>query len=255
MIQASHVPCPDRSQQESALMKTLFYLFDLEGTLISKAFFSDVLIPYSRIHLKDFILKHHDDRSIGETLNDVKASLSKEQKSNLNLNDLIQILSYWIDTGKETPELSNIQAHIWDLGYSKNHFKADVYPDVKSFFLEILNSNAQIGIYSSYSIHAQKLIMGYSSAGDLTPLISYFYDTRIGEKKESTSYLNIACAAHVEPAKIHFFSDHAKELEAAKEAGLKVTEVQRSGNQYSRFESITDFSRLHIESLYSHRLE
>ena len=108
--------------------------------------------------------------------------------------------------------------------------------------MKILDSGAQIGIYSSGSVHAQKLIFGFSVEGDLTPLISHYFDTKIGGKRERTSYMNIAHAVRFHPQDIHFFSDIPEELIAAESAGLRVSQLLRPGTAPSHFEGLRDFS-------------
>jgi len=155
---------------------------------------------------------------------------------------VIDTLLHWIKIDRKHGALKEIQGLIWDVGYSKNDFKGHVYHDVKPFFTKILEKGSKIGIYSSGSVHAQKLIFGYSTEGDLTPMISHYFDTKIGAKRERTSYSNIATAVHLAPQEIHFFSDIPEELAAAEAAGFGVTQVLRPGTKSSNFEGITDFS-------------
>lgn len=54
------------------------------------------------------------------------------------------------------------------------------------------NAGSKIAIFSSGSIHAQKLLFGYSVEGDLTGLIDGYFDTTTGGKREPESYLRIA---------------------------------------------------------------
>ena len=89
--------------------------------------------------------------------------------------------------------------------------------------------------------HAQKLIFGYSTEGDLTPMISFFFDTKVGGKRDRASYQKIADEVKITPQEIHFFSDIAEELAAAKEAGMAVTQVLREGTKSSEFEGISSF--------------
>ncbi|MFP5387354.1 MAG: acireductone synthase [Bacteriovoracia bacterium] len=223
---------------------TKLYLFDIEGTTTDINFVHKVLFPYAASHLKEFVLHHQKELSIQNAIAEVKKTVSTEEGLQLDLDGVIKKLLEWIKTDRKHGALKEIQGHIWDVGYSKNDFKGHVYPDVKPFFEKVLNSGAQVGIYSSGSVHAQKLIFGYSSAGDLTPMIAHYFDTKIGGKRERTSYSNIANAVHLKPQDIHFFSDIPEELEAANEAGLKVTQVLREGTKPSRFEGIKDFSEL-----------
>lgn len=223
---------------------TKLYLFDIEGTTTDIHFVHQVLFPYSKDHLKDFVLHHQNEKLISNAINEVKETVRKEEGRNIDINGVIETLLRWISEDRKHGALKEIQGHIWDIGYSKNDFKGHVYPDVKPFFERILDSGAKVGIYSSGSVHAQKLIFGYSTDGDLTPMISHFFDTKIGGKRERTSYANIANAVHMKPEEIHFYSDIPEELKAASEAGLQVTQVLRPGTNGSDFEGIPDFSSL-----------
>ena len=225
---------------------TKLFLFDIEGTTTDIHFVHKVLFPYSEKKMKDFILLHKDDLKISEAIRNVQDTVLKEEHKKLGLDEVVEKLIAWIHSDRKHSALKEIQGHIWDLGYSKNDFKGHVYEDVPAFFRSILNRGKKIGIYSSGSVHAQKLIFGYSDAGDLTPLISYYFDTNIGGKRESTSYFNIAQSVKLSPSEIYFFSDIPEELFAAQSAGLKVTQVLRPGTKPSSFHSIETFEELYF---------
>jgi enolase-phosphatase E1 len=218
------------------------FLFDIEGTTTDINFVHKVLFPYSLEHISEFLEHHKNEKAFAEAIKDVQDTILKEEGKVPDLSEVKQTLMKWVREDRKHGALKEIQGHIWDLGYSKNDFKGHVYPDVRPFFIKILETGAKIGIYSSGSVHAQKLIFGYSSDGDLTPLISHYFDTKIGGKRERASYSNIANATHLAPSEIHFFSDITEELIAAKEAGFKVTHVLRPGTKPSSFENIPDFS-------------
>jgi enolase-phosphatase E1 len=220
---------------------TKLFLFDIEGTTTDINFVHKVLFPYSESRLADFVRTHGNDPSLKSAIDEVKATVKKEENREINLEEVIETLIAYIKSDRKHGGLKEIQGLIWDQGYSRGDFKGHVYPDVKPFFMKILNEGARIGIYSSGSIHAQKLIFGYSTDGDLTPMISYYFDTKIGPKRERTSYSNIANAVHLPPEEIRFFSDIAEELKAAKDAGFKVTHVVRPGTSPSQFEGIESF--------------
>jgi enolase-phosphatase E1 len=218
------------------------FLFDIEGTTTDIHFVHKVLFPYASDHLREYVLHHQNETSIANAIDDVKTTILKEENQHLDFDSVIETLLKWIKTDRKHPALKEIQGHIWDIGYSKNDFKGHVYPDVKPFFMKILEQGSQIGIYSSGSVHAQKLIFGYSCEGDLTPMISHYFDTKIGGKRERTSYSNIANSVHLKPDEIHFFSDIPEELKAASDAGFNVTHVLRPGTLSSNFSGITDFN-------------
>lgn len=221
---------------------TKLFLFDIEGTTTDINFVHKVLFPYSTEHMKEFVLQHQNEKAIADAIHDVQETVKKEEGKTIDINGVTETLLKWIREDRKHGALKEIQGHIWDVGYSKNDFKGHVYPDVKPFFMKLLDAGKTIGIYSSGSVHAQKLIFGYSSDGDLTPMISHFFDTKIGGKRERTSYSNIANAVHLSPSEIHFFSDIPEELEAAEAAGMKVTQLLRPGTKPSKFNGIADFS-------------
>jgi enolase-phosphatase E1 len=227
---------------------TKLFLFDIEGTTTDINFVHKVLFPYSKEHIVDFVRQHQNEEPVAFALNDVRSTVLKEEGKVCEIEGCIETLLKWIKEDRKHGALKEIQGHIWDIGYSKGDFKGHVYPDVKPFFMKILDSGAQVGIYSSGSVHAQKLIFGYSVDGDLTPMISHYFDTKIGGKRERTSYSNIANAVHLKPEEIHFFSDIPEELVAARDAGFKVTQVLREGTKPSEFEGIKEFDRSLLKS-------
>lgn len=224
-------------------MKKLF-LFDIEGTTTDINFVHNVLFPYSKEHLPNFIRQHQSENSIAKAIHNVKETVHTEESKNIEIEGVINTLLGWIEKDRKHPALKEIQGHIWDIGYSKNDFKGHVYPDVKPTFFKILENGSKIGIYSSGSVHAQKLIFGFSVDGDLTPYISYYFDTNVGGKRETSSYLKISKIVQLDPKDIHFFSDIPEELEAATNAGLEVTHVLRPGTKPSRFKNVPDFFKI-----------
>lgn len=220
------------------------FLFDIEGTTTDINFVHKVLFPYAEKHIKDYVLKHQDHPEVLKACESVRTTIKEESGNDLDLNGVIDTLLYWIKTDRKHGALKEIQGLIWDVGYVKNDFKGHVYEDVKPFFLKILDKGSKVGIYSSGSVHAQKLIFGYSDQGDLTPLISYYFDTKVGGKREASSYQKISHEVALPPSEIHFFSDIPEELEAAKMAGMRVTQVLRPGTNPSSFEGISDFKVL-----------
>ncbi len=73
----------------------------------------------------------------------------------------------------------------------------------------------RLAVYSSGSVGAQKLLFGHSAAGDLTPLFTGFFDTKVGGKRDAASYATIAAGLHVPPGEVLFLSDVVEELDAA----------------------------------------
>jgi enolase-phosphatase E1 len=68
---------------------------------------------------------------------------------------------------------------------------------------------------------AQQLLFANSTAGDLSRFLSCHFDTGVGAKGDAGSYRRIVDTLGVAAGRILFVSDVAKELDAAREAGLR----------------------------------
>lgn len=189
---------------------------DIEGTTSSLSFVKDVLFPYARAHLPDFVRQHQSEPQIKQLL----ADTSNEAGIELDIEDAISQLIEWIDQDKKITPLKALQGLIWEAGYSQSDFKGHVYRDVIDNLKIWKAQGIALYVYSSGSILAQKLLFGHTEAGDLTPLFSGFFDTNIGGKKEADSYLKIAEKIGYPAHNILFLSDIKEELDAATAAGF-----------------------------------
>lgn len=196
---------------------------DIEGTTTSLAFVKDVLFPYSRAHLAEFVLKHQADSEIKSLLADVCAEL----KRNMSTEEIITQLLVWSDEDKKITPLKALQGLIWADGYRRGAFVGHIYPDVLPNLRRWKDQGITLYVYSSGSVQAQKLLFGYTSEGDLTPLFAGYFDTRIGAKRESESYARIAEQTRLDPIEILFLSDITEELDAAKAVGFKTIRLCR----------------------------
>jgi enolase-phosphatase E1 len=93
--------------------------------------------------------------------------------------------------------------------------------------------NIKLYVYSSGSIHAQKLLFGHTAYGDLNHLFSGYYDTTLGHKREATSYQKIVDDLGLPAQRILFLSDIVEELDAAQTAGMKTRWLVRMDNPMS----------------------
>ena len=219
---------PAQSDTEARVL-----LLDIEGTTTSADFVFQVLFPFARGNLKDFI---------GETLSsdelraeihllrrehrqDAEAGLNPtswdEQSDDSLIDSLVAYLGWLMERDRKSTPLKSIQGRIWEAGYLAGRLKGHVYSDVLPAFDRWRRRRKTICIFSSGSALAQRLLFQYSTAGDLTPYIERYFDTRIGSKKESQSYGRIAAELGCNPPDMLFISDVREELDAARQAGMK----------------------------------
>jgi len=180
-------------------------LTDIEGTTSSISFVTETLFPYARARLRDYLAAHPDQAQ------GVPA----------------ETLERWIDEDRKEPVLKAIQGRIWREGYQRGELKGHIYPDAADALRRWRAAGLRLFVYSSGSVEAQKLIFGFSEAGDLTPLFDGYFDLELGSKLEAESYRRIAERIGVAPGEILFLSDNPRETEAAGEAGLQVQLIDR----------------------------
>ena len=77
----------------------------------------------------------------------------------------------------------------------------------------------RLGIFSSGAVLAQRWLFRCSSAGDLSPLLHWYFDTHTGAKQDPESYRRIAEEVGELPPDILFVSDVVGELNAAPRGG------------------------------------
>ncbi|WP_445371954.1 acireductone synthase [Methylomonas sp. HW2-6] len=189
---------------------------DIEGTTSSLSFVKDVLFPYARQHLPAFVAEHCADPEVKALLDDANRLAGGQ----LEQAALIEQFIAWIDADQKITPLKSLQGLIWLDGYQNGDFTGHVYPDAVRNLRAWQQRGLKLYVYSSGSVQAQKLLFGYSDFGDLTPLFSGYFDTRIGGKREAESYRKIADELGLPAARILFLSDIKEELDAARIAGF-----------------------------------
>lgn len=196
---------------------------DIEGTTSSISFVHDVLFPYSKRALPSFIRDHQHDPAVAKCLDDVR----REAGRPLSVEQVITQLDEWIAQDKKITPLKALQGMVWETGYRSGDFKGHVYPDAYTQLKKWRDKGIKLYVYSSGSVHAQKLIFGYTEYGDLTPLFDGYFDTTIGHKRESSAYQAILRAIGLSGDETLFLSDIKEELDAARAAGMKTTWLVR----------------------------
>ena len=99
-------------------------------------------------------------------------------------------------------------------------------------------------IFSSGSIHAQKLLFQHSCFGDLSKHLSNFFDTNTGAKRDAATYKAIAEILDLEPHQILFLSDIQEELLAAEEIGYQTIQVVRPGSTGTWKQTVSTFNEI-----------
>lgn len=225
-----------------------FVLMDIEGTTTSISFVHDVLFPYSRKHLRHYVAANRGlpavENALSDTINTLKQEGVFDVARTTTERDAVALaaLEKWIDEDRKHPALKTLQGMLWEAGYRSGEYKSHVYDDVIPNLRKWHKAGLTLAIYSSGSVPAQKLLFAHTEHGDVTPMLSAYFDTSSGSKREASSYANIVKDLGASPGDVLFLSDVPEELDAAKAAGLKTTQLVRPGTTPSnRHPTVSSF--------------
>lgn len=194
---------------------------DIEGTTSAIDFVHQVLFPYSRQALPEFLRDHRDDPPVAALLVQLRAEIGEAA-------DPLSTLQQWIDADRKHTVLKALQGMIWQQGFTSGAFRSHVYPDAVHQLRRWHALGLPLHVYSSGSIQAQQLYFAHTEAGDLGTLFDRHFDTTSGPKREADSYRTIAAELGLPAERLLFLSDVEAELDAAREAGWQTALVARA---------------------------
>ena len=200
-------------------------LTDIEGTTSALSFVKDVLFPYSRAHMADFVRTQAYAPAVRAQLDEVSRLAGRV----LTLDETIAQLIAWIDADKKITPLKALQGLVWEAGYKQGDYQGHMYEDAVRQLRAWKQQGLKLYVFSSGSVLAQKLLFSHTAWGDLTPLFSGYFDTTIGNKREAGAYHAIAGQTGLPPSDVLFLSDIKEELDAARAAGMRTVLLVRDG--------------------------
>ncbi|MFM6934523.1 MAG: acireductone synthase [Flavobacteriales bacterium] len=221
-----------------------YILSDIEGTTSSISFVLDELFPYFREHIHE-LPKMAQVSEVKESFAQVINLVKEEEGKNITTTEeVIAYLDQWSREDRKVTPLKTLQGFVWKKAYEEGAIKGHVYDDVPTCFNKWRSNGLKIGIFSSGSIHAQKLLFQYSCFGDLTKHLSNYFDTKTGPKREAATYKSIAEILDLEPNQILFLSDIPEELTAATEIGYQTIQLVRPGSEASWPNTVHSFNEI-----------
>jgi len=220
-------------------------LLDVEGTTSSVSYVYDVLFPYAKERMRDFLDAHWNDPQVERA-----RELIAHDAGSPSFAAFAETADLGSDSPEETPPLETLLSHlerlmagdakttglkdlqglIWRDGFTSGSLTSHVYPDVAPALAAWTAAGREARIFSSGSIAAQRLFMAHTVSGDLTRFFSGNYDTTIGPKRSASSYAAIAADVKKPAGEILFVSDVVAELDAALAAGMQTALAVRPGN-------------------------
>ncbi|CAH8361832.1 unnamed protein product [Eruca vesicaria subsp. sativa] len=239
-------------------------VLDIEGTTTPITFVTDVLFPYARENVGKHLKLTYDTAETQEDIKLLRSQVEEDLRQGVTgavpvphadegkdevIAAMVSNVEAMIKADRKITALKELQGHIWRTGFKCNELKSVVFEDVADALEKWHTSRIKVYIYSSGSRLAQRLLFGNTKYGDLRKYLSGFFDTTIGNKKESRSYKEITETLGVDdPSEILFVTDVYQEATAAKAAGLEAIISIRPGNaslpENHGFKTVTSFSQI-----------
>ncbi|XP_057984379.1 probable bifunctional methylthioribulose-1-phosphate dehydratase/enolase-phosphatase E1 2 isoform X3 [Hevea brasiliensis] len=195
-------------------------LLDNEGTATPITFITNVLVPYALDNLGKHLAATYDSEETQEDINLLRSQIQDDFEK--GVVGAVPIPPDYV--GKEL-------GHIWRTGFQSNELVGVVFDDVQEALQKWHASGIKVYVYSSGSRESQQLLFAKSNYGDLRKYFCGFFDTTVGDKKETRSYSEIFKTVGVDkPSNILFVTDVFQEALAARAAGLEVILSLRPGN-------------------------
>ncbi|KAF2314344.1 hypothetical protein GH714_025534 [Hevea brasiliensis] len=233
-------------------------VLDIEGTTTPISFVADVLFPYARDNVGRHLSATYETAETRDDIKLLRFQVEDDLAQGVNgavpippddagkeevIAALVTNVEAMIKADRKITALKQLQGHIWRTGFENNELEGVVFDDVpetlekwhslgvKYFrrfishcFVDEINVKEEYTvekwcIYSSGSRLAQRLVFGKTIYGDLRKYLSGFFDTAVGNKKETRSYVEISEYLGVDkPSEILFVTDVLQEAIAAKGA-------------------------------------
>jgi enolase-phosphatase E1 len=216
-------------------------ILDIEGTTTPIAFVAKRLFPYARTHLTSYLNTHR--AASADVIDRLRAEHRQESdetppawsdaSDEARIRSATEYVDWLMDRDRKSPALKELQGRIWKDGYVSGELIGEVFPDIPVALERWHRLGIPVGIFSSGSVLAQRLLFRHSSFGDLTSLLRWHFDTAVGAKGEAESYQRIASTVGVSPEQILFVSDSVREVDAARAAGMQTRLSERPGNAVS----------------------
>jgi len=214
-------------------------LLDIEGTTSSISFVYDVMFPFARRALAEYLETHWSSPELAKTCEMMArdaghracadwwhGSRDESTQRSIVLGEANRLM----DSDIKATGLKQLQGLIWRSGFESGELRAHLFDDVLPALERWTAGELDVRVFSSGSVAAQKLFFGHTIRGNLLHHFHGHYDTTLGPKREPASYTSIAAEFDLFAAEILFLSDVTGELDAAAAAGMQTALCIRPGN-------------------------
>src|SRR5262245_25479766 len=123
-------------------------LLDIEGTTTPISFVHEVLFPYARARLKDYLESREPTPEIAEVLRRLTEEHAQDHARGERPPAAPLAYAEWLmDRDRKSPALKLLQGLIWEGGYQAGELHGVVFPDVPGAMRRWREVGLQVAIY------------------------------------------------------------------------------------------------------------
>ena len=133
-------------------------LLDIEGTTTPIAFVYQTLFPYARANLVRYLGEEASGPEVKAVIDRLEHERSLDPDAPKN-GSVVEYVHWLMDRDRKSTPLKELQGLIWEEGYARGDLTGDVFPDVPRALERWHRQGAAVGIFSSGSVLAQRLLL------------------------------------------------------------------------------------------------
>ena len=162
-------------------------LLDIEGTVSDVRFVYDVMFPFAKQSMKSFLESQSGVTEVRTAIEQVARDANLDvnhwfldpTQNEIDVERLNAHLQELMATDSKATGLKALQGLVWKSGFESGQLRAELFPDVLPALREWVTNGKRLFIYSSGSVLAQQLFFRFTTEGDLSGLLSGYFDTNV----------------------------------------------------------------------------
>lgn len=212
-------------------------VFDILGTASKSGFLEKILFPYLKMNLDNYINSNwhnpefmHIYKQIVTQSNEFKLQeastpvVKPHDDADAKIS-LMNFINFVNENSINAPSVTRLRFKVWFEGYQQSKIRTPIYSDVPDRMKKWFSEGVKFNVFSNTWIEAQKALLRNTNHGDLTNLISGYYDNEFGSLTEPDSWRRLCAQLKEAPRDVLFLTKAPIEGRAAGEAGVGVVLV------------------------------
>ncbi|WP_018140018.1 hypothetical protein [Thioalkalivibrio sp. ALJ7] len=187
-----------------------------EGILAPSGVLRDTLEPHALEALPDFLDRHAESTAVQRTLSDILAYSGRE----LDVDGMLSQIRAWIRGGQDITPVRQLQGLVWADALEAGALQPDLSDATAEALARLHQSGVALYSFGATPAPVQRDWLRHGPHPETEQLLSGWFDTRIGGRRDAGSYRRLADEIGLTPETVLVLSTRRDELDAAHQAWL-----------------------------------